>query len=30
VAYGATYQRALEKLPAKQVAESRGQLTYSR
>lgn len=30
VAYGATYQRALEKLPAKQVAESRGQLTFGR
>jgi hypothetical protein len=28
VAYDATYQRALEKLPAKQVAESRGQLIY--
>ena len=29
-AYGATYQRALENLPAKQVAESQGQLTYGR
>ena len=30
VVYGAAYQRTLEKLPTKQVAESRGQLTYGR
>jgi hypothetical protein len=28
--YGEPYQQALEKLPAKEVAESRGQLTYGR